>query len=294
MLYTGSFVLCGVPSTPVFMPTVYYLLLAGALAASWPYLPAAAQTPAPVAGRLRYEIAQRVNQNTVKITMFDPNGQEIKTDGPGSTIELPTSLSAEKSLLYSGAYAKEESAQGFQMAGGNISVTPDKTARSPARNVTAPLAEAQYLDLATRTATTVTTVTAINTEYISPAVPIPTPPAGWQDLPQTKRIAGYLCHKATVPFKKETYTLWVTTELPFSYSPVRELTPAHGVVLALSSDQEAYTATKLTPEPVPETAVRPSPQAQPITEAALKELRAKAQADQRQRLMEQYSGGAGK
>ena len=72
---------------------------------------------------------------------------------------------------------------------------------------------------------------------------------------------------------------------------MRELTPTQGVVLALSSDQEEYTATKLTAEgrwlrPT----VRPSPQAQPVTEAELKELRAKAQADQRQRLMEQLAG----
>lgn len=292
MLYTGSFVLCGVPFTPISMQSFFCLLLASTLASGLPSHPAAAQTTAPAAGRLRYEFTQRVDQKQVKIIMLDPNGQEIKTDGPGSTVELPTSLSAEKSLVYSGAYAKEEQAQGFQMAGGNISVTPDKTAHSPARNLAAPLAEAQYFDLAARTATTVTTVTSTNTEYVSPPAPIPTPPASWQDLPQTKRIAGYRCHKVTVPFKKETYTLWVTTELPFAYSPVRELTPAQGVVLALSSDQEAYTAIKLTAEPVAEAAVRPSPQARPVTEAALKELRAKAQADHRQRLMEQYSGGA--
>lgn len=274
------------------MRNFFWITLVGTLVAGLPSHSAAAQTTAPAAGRLRYEFTQRVDQKQVKITMLDPNGQEIKTDGPGSTIELPNSLSAEKSLLYSGAYAREEQAHGFQMAGGNISVTPDKTAHSPTRSIAAPLAEAQYFDLAARTVTTVTTITSTNTEYVSPAVPIPTPPAGWQDLPQTKRIAGYLCHKVTVPFKKETYTLWVTTELPFTYSPVRELTPAQGVVLALSSDQEAYTATKLTAEPVAEAAVRPSPEARPVTVAELQELRAKAQADQRQRIMEQYSGGA--
>jgi len=249
---------------------------------------------APAAGRLHYEFTQRVDQNKVKITMLDSNGQEIKTDGPGSTIELPNSISSTRVLVYNGAYAREEQAREFQMAGGNINITPDKKATAPARNQAAPLTEAQYFDFAARTTTTVATATATNTAYVLPAAPIPTPPAGWQDLPQTKRIAGYLCHKATVPFKKETYTLWVTTELPFSYSPVRELTPTQGVVLALSSDQEAYTVTKLTPEAVPEAAVRPSPQAQPLTEAGLKELRAKAQADQRQRLLEQYTGGAGK
>lgn len=263
------------------------MMLAGVLAGCLAGHSAAAQTAAPAAGRLHYEFTQRVDQQKVKITMLDPNGQEIKTDGPGSTIELPSSMSAEKTLVYSGNYAKEEQARGFQMAGGNITMTPARTPAGAPRSLPPPVTDTQYFDLSARTFTAVTTIGG--TEYATTSQAIPTPPGGWQALPQTKRIAGYLCHKATVPFRKETYTLWITTELPFTYSPVRELTPTRGVVLALSSDQEEYTATKLTAEPVAEAAVRPSPQARPITEAELKELRTKAQADQRQRLMEQMA-----
>lgn len=263
------------------------MMLAGVLAGCLAGHSAAAQPAAPAAGRLHYEFTQRVDQQKVKITMLDPNGQEIKTDGPGSTIELPSSMSAQKTLVYSGNYAKEEQAHDFQMAGGNITVTPARAPATALRHLPPPVTDTQYFDLSART--TITVITIGGTEYAAPAAPIPTPPANWQDLPQTKRIAGYLCHKATVPFRKETYTLWVTTELPFTYSPVRELMPTRGVVLALRSDQEEYTATKLTPEAVPEAAVRPGPEARPTTEAELQELRAKAQADQRQRLMEQMA-----
>jgi len=266
------------------------LALAGLLASGLAARPATAQTAAPTAGRLHYETTQRVDQDKVKITMMDRNGQEIKTDGPGSTIELPSSISAQKTLVFKGQYAREEQSRTFQMAGGNINMTPGRAAGSPARDVAPPLTEAQYLDLSARTATAVTTTAG--TAYATPAVPVPAPPAGWQDLPQTRKIAGYLCHKATAPLKKETYTLWVTTELPFAYCPVRELTPTRGVVLALSSDHEEYTATKLTAEPVAEAEVRPSPQARPITEAELKELRAKAKADYQQRLLERYAAPA--
>jgi GLPGLI family protein len=270
------------------MRTFCQLLLLNTLAGGLASHLAATQTGAPAAGRLHYETTLRVDQNKVKITMLDNNGQEIKTDGPGSTVELPSSLSAQQTLAFSGKYAKEERPTNFQMAGGNINITPSKSTGTATRNTPPPLTETQYFDLAARTTTPVTTIGT--TAYAAPTTPVPAPPAGWQELPQSKKIAGYLCHKATVPYKKETYTLWVTTELPFTYSPVRELTPARGVVLALSSDQEEYTATKLTTEPVAEADVRPSPQAKPVTEAELKELRAKAQADFRQRMMEQFSG----
>lgn len=263
------------------------LALAGACLATWASPPAAAQSGMPTAGRLHYEFTQRVDQQKVKVRMFDTNGQEMKLDAPGSTIELPTAMSGQKSLVYSGRFACEEQAQGVRMAGGNISVTPDKQA-APPRQLPPPLVETHYFNLADRTTTSVTTLAG--TSYALPAQPVPAPPAGWHDLPQTRKIAGLLCHKATVPFNKETYTLWITTELPFTYSPVRELTPARGVVLALSSDQEEFTATKLTAEAIVETDVRPAPRAQPITEAGLRELRAKSEADMRQRLLEQYSG----
>lgn len=266
------------------------LLLAGALAGSLSSHLATAQALPPAAGRLHYEATLRVDQQKVKITMLDPQGQEIKLDGPGSSVELPTSMSAQRSLVFSGSYAREEQAHSVQMAGGNISVTPSKAAETAMRSLPATPTEAQYFNLAERTVATVTTLGG--TSYVTPAQPVPAPPAGWQNLLQTKKIAGYLCHKATVSFQKEAYTLWVTTDLPFTYSPVRELTPTRGVVLALSSDREEYTATKLTAEPVAEADVRPSPQAKPVTETELKDLRAKAQADLRRRLMEQYSGAS--
>jgi len=290
MLYTGSGVLCGVQFLSAFMRSIpaYCLLLAGLLAGN----SAAAQAGAPTTGRLHYEFTHRVDQHKVKITMFDANGQKIKTDGPGSTVELPTSMSGTRSLLFSGQYAREEQVRGVQMAGGNINMVPGQGAKKPITPPPAPLTDTRYLDLAARTSTSVTTIAGI--DYAVPAAPVPAPPADWRDLPQTRKIAGFTCHKATAPFEKETYTLWVTTELPFTYSPVPELTPARGVVLALSSDQQEFTATKLTAEAVPEAAVRPSPQARPTTEVELKMLRAKAQAEQRQRLLEQYATPAGR
>ena len=268
------------------------LAFAGALATSLLGFRAAAQTTPPAAGRLHYEGMRRLDTDKIKITMMTVNGQQVKPEDMEQSIQLPHSVGAEKTLVFSGSYAKEE--RDLKALGGLLGSKSAKAAQPGAptplpHGVMIPFIETKYLNLNARTVTSVTTLTSNNTTYLTPAQPVPAPPAGWQELPQTKKIAGYLCHKVTVPFKKETYTLWVTTELPFTYSPVRELTPTQGVVLALSSDQEEYTATKLTAEPVADADVRPSPQAQPVTEAELKELRAKASADQHQRVLEQLA-----
>jgi GLPGLI family protein len=271
------------------MKYVCSLALAGALTTSPLGFRAAAQTTPPAAGRLHYEGMRRLDTDKVKITMMTVNGQQARLEDMETSIQLPHSVGAEKTLLFNGSYAKEE--RDLKALGG---LTGSKSAKADAptplpRGVMISSLETKYLNLAARTVTSVTTLTSNNTSYVTPAQPVPTPPAGWQELPQTKKIVGYLCHKVTVPFKKETYTLWVTTELPFTYSPLRELTPTQGVVLALSSDQEEYTATNLTAELVAEADVRPSPRAQPITEAELKELRAKASADQHQRVLDQMA-----
>ncbi len=268
------------------------LALAGALATSLLGFRAAAQLTPPATGRLHYEGMRRVDRDKVKVTSITVNGQPVRPEDLESAMQLPHSVSSDKTLLFSGSYAKEErdlKALGGMMAFGTAKASPSGAPTSRPKGAVLPFLETKYLNLATRTVTSVTTITSTNTAYVTPAQPVPAPPAGWQDLPQTKKIAGYLCHKVTVPFKKETYTLWVTTELPFAYSPVRELTPTQGVVLALSSEQEEYTATKLAAEPVAEADVRPSPQAQPVTETELKEVRAKANADQHQRLLEQMA-----
>lgn len=253
--------------------------------------PADQHSIVPSAGRLHYETTRRVDQFQAKVTMLDPNGQEIKTDGPSSTVELPNTMSSTLDLLFNGNYAKEEQSGNLQLAGGNVTLMPN-SAKKKSTTSSQPVfpTDNKYFDFATRTSTTVTSIAGV--DYISPALPTPNPPSNWQDLPQTKKIAGYVCHKATALLDKESCTLWVTTELPFTYSPIPGLTPAQGVVLMISSDKQEFKATKLITDVIAEASVRPNSKAKPITKVELDELRAKSQADMRQRMMDQYTSPA--
>lgn len=242
------------------------LLLAGA---------AAAQT----SGRIRYEVTQRIDPSQLHIVI---NGQVAKPGSPDfPTADIPDSRTFGMSLAFAGNYARE------QREGGAMRTLVGGPNAAPQNSVVKrPFEETTYLDLAGRATTTVLTVKkdAATTAYRSDAPYLA--PTGWTMTGQTKKIAGYTCRKATAPFRKETYTVWVTTELPFTYSPVRELMPDRGVVLALEGEREQYQATKIDPKPVPEAEVRPTQTAQIVTPAELKDLREKAQADFRQRLME--------
>jgi GLPGLI family protein len=96
---------------------------------------------------------------------------------------------------------------------------------------------------------------------------------------KTKKIAGYNCKKATVTLRDETYTVWYTQDLPFSYSPINGLLPeASGVVLAAESDRRSFTAKKVDLKPVAATDVSLPANAEKVTQ------------DQRREMMQKFRG----
>ncbi|WP_152560091.1 GLPGLI family protein [Hymenobacter sp. IS2118] len=241
---------------------------------------AATAAVAQTSGRISYEATLRTDLSKVQLVI---NGQTVKPGSPDFPTDIPESRSFGMTLLFADGYAKE------QREGGAMVMRTVEGGSGAAPQVTSlarPIEETLFLDLANRSSTTVLTVKQDNaaTAYRTDA-PI-APPANWTVTGQTKKIAGYTCRKATVPYKKETYTVWFTTDLPFTYSPVRDLTPERGVVLALESEQEQFRATKVTLQAVPAAEVQPSTAAQKVTAAELKDVREKALADFRQKLVE--------
>lgn len=83
----------------------------------------------------------------------------------------------------------------------------------------------------------------------------------FQPSDKTKKIAGYTCHKATAQLRNTDYTIWYTTDIPVTYSPVNGLVPPNGgFVLALQSDRMGYKATDVDLKDVADSSVQiPSP-----------------------------------
>lgn len=101
---------------------------------------------------------------------------------------------------------------------------------------------------------------------------------------KTKKIAGYNCKKATVTLRDETYTVWYTQELPFSYSPVNGLLPENnGVVLAAESDKRSFTAKKVDFKAVAAADIALPSNAEKVSEQQLQDLRREARQKFRER-----------
>lgn len=90
---------------------------------------------------------------------------------------------------------------------------------------------------------------------------------------KTKKIAGYNCKRATVTIRDENYTVWYTTELPFSYSPINGLLPENGVVLGAESARRSFTAKKVEFKAVAAADVTIPANAQKITADEMREKR---------------------
>lgn len=239
-------------------------------------------------GRISYEAIVKIDLSQMRINI---NGQDIKPGDPNFPADIPDTRSFELKTSFSGNYAKEEQEGG----GGAVMIRRSFGAGGPAegspsetRRIEAPFKEKTYLDLANQKVVNVLTVgkdaEAKNYRAETPFKK----PVDWQVTDQTKKISGYVCQKALVPYKKETYTIWYTTELPFTYSPVRDLMPEKGVVLMIESNKEVYKATKVDLKAtVSEGDVAPTANAKVVSADELKELRQKAIADFRARMMEQ-------
>ncbi|MDQ2769370.1 MAG: GLPGLI family protein [Bacteroidota bacterium] len=240
-----------------------------------------APTLAQTSGRIQYEVTKRVDPSTIRVVI---NGEVVKPGSPNFPTDIPDTRTTGMTLAYAGNYAKETRESGalrtttMAMNGG--------TGVPQTSLLKAPFEETTYVDLPGRAVATVLTVTKDNatSAYRSNAPFVA--PTGWTLTNQTRKIAGYRCRKATAPYQQETYTIWFTTDLPFTYSPVRELMPEKGVVLQLEGEKEQYQATKVDLKAVADTEVRPLETAQTVTPAELKDLREKARADFRQRLID--------
>ncbi|HVI48912.1 MAG TPA: GLPGLI family protein [Chitinophaga sp.] len=91
---------------------------------------------------------------------------------------------------------------------------------------------------------------------------------------KTKKIAGFTCKKATVQLKDDTYTVWYTTDLPFSFSPINGLLPVNNaVVLGAEGGKRSYTATSVSLKPIADEGLVLPAGAEKISQEQMREVR---------------------
>lgn len=242
------------------------------------FSPAFAQT----SGQITYEVAKKIDPSALRIVI---NGEVVKPGDANFPADIPDTRTFGQKVLFTDKYAKETIENGGGMMvktirGGGPGMGVPKTTQ-----LGRPYEETSFVDLVQQQTLTVLTV-GKDKEVKTYHAQTPIKRAeGWQLTDQTKKIAGYVCRKATVPFQKETYTVWFTTDLPITYSPIRELTPERGVVLLIESSREQFRASKVSSSGVAATDVTPGQMGQTATEEQLKDIREKARADFQQKMM---------
>jgi hypothetical protein len=262
----------------------------------------------PVSGKITYEGMRQIDRSQMRMVV---NGREV-TPGSGDAPEgMPETISFTQKLVFAGNMAKEERDRQpgmmFRRQGGDGGPGgPEGPGGAPAGGNEAgnrnrnrmggfPMEQQTYLDLANRQRIEVVTLKKDSTsQTYMMAKPLPAV-TDWKESDKTKKIAGYVCHRATATHRKLPYTIWYTTDLPLTYSPVADLTPPKGVVLLIESDTESYKATNVSMEAVADASIQPPKDARTVSAEEMEQLRRKAMADFRQRMMQNMPlNGAGR
>ncbi len=271
--------------------------------------------PATASGKISYEVMRRIDLSQIRMVI---NGQDVRPGSAEAPADLPEVITTAQHLLYSGTSAKEQRDQQntmmqFRRGGpGGDNPPGDRPTRAPGdqtQRMSPPFRSEVFLNLTTGQRVEVLNVRkdSVTQETYRTDRALPARPADWQETGKTKKIAGYLCKKATASYQSrglraggpggnppppapgpaEPYTIWYTTELPFTYSPVAALTPDRGVVLQIESDSESFKATAATTEAVAAETVTPPATAKTLTNDEFQEQSQKARANFRQRMMNQ-------
>lgn len=279
----------------------HYLLAAGGLLLTQ----AATAQEAISSGEIRYEVTRRIDLSQMRVNI---NGQEVRPGGTlpnGQTLDIPQTSTFSQTLVFGNGMAAEKTDMGaggfrtFRMGGdgapggggpprdGQGQADGGQRRFDPSRmRNNRPFENESYIDMTAQNRITILGIKkdSVTTEYYRSDSPI-VRDSTWKEDDKTKKISGYKCQKATANLRNTPYTIWYTTELPFTYSPVARLTPDKGVVLQIESDQEAFKVTKIESKPVDETLLRPNPKAKLVSQKAMDDLRRKAMSSFRQRMM---------
>jgi GLPGLI family protein len=240
--------------------------------------PATAQSLS--SGSISYEAMRRIDPSKMKIMI---NGQEVKPGSAEAPPDMPEVRTFSLNLVFSGNYAKEEH-DGAAPVIRRMDVESGSGVSARTTQVEPPFTERKYVDLPAQKYLEVLEIKKDGTTKAYCSEEPFRKVTDWKEAGQTRKIAGYACRKATCPWKGETYTIWYTTDLPFTYSPIKDLTPEKGVVLQLEGNEESFKATRIVSKAVAESEVKPPVQAEAVSQEQLTEIREKAMATFRQQL----------
>lgn len=189
------------------------------------------------AGVITYESSERIDPSRMKIV--------IQGGAPADMPPPPENIVRERTVTFSGAAAKMAMAP-FRMITreiGNSGVPREKEQNMPPME--RPFEMNTFYDLKNRNRIDFLTLKGENGAKEAYFAETPFGDVQLDMTGKTKKILDYTCQKATAKWKDESYTLWITTDVDVTFSPIAELTPAKGLVLEIEGLDKAFRATKV-------------------------------------------------
>lgn len=232
------------------------------------------------AGIISYEGMRKLDPSQIRVVV---NGDVVQAGSPDAPADLPDVISFSQKLVFANNAAKEVRDNPGPVVRRFVG-TPGNAGPGEPVNIEPPFIENTMVDLAGKKYIRTLEIKKNGKAQIYQTDEAFKKPEGWKEAGKTKKIAGYTCKKATTNYKGETYTVWYTTDLDFTYSPINGLAPEKGVVLEIEGSGESFKATKVESKAIAETDVKHTTQAQVVSNAQYEDLRNKAQADFRQRM----------
>jgi hypothetical protein len=232
-------------------------------------------------GIITYEGMRKLDPSQIKVVV---NGDVVQAGSPDAPSDLPDVITFSQKLVFGKTMAKEVRDTPGPVIRRFVG-TPDNAGAGEPLKIEPPFTENTSLDLTNKKYLRTLEIKKNGQAQRYQTQEMYQKAAGWQDAAKTKKIAGYTCKKATATWKGETYTLWYTTDFDFTYSPINGLVPDKGVVLEIEGSGESFRATKVEAKVHPESEFQSTADAQMMTSAQFEDLRSKAQADFRQKMM---------
>jgi GLPGLI family protein len=201
-------------------------------------------------GAIKYAITEKIDPSRMKVVTITNGGGEGDAPPP-----MPMTMDDERTLTFGGGFAKLSNRKPQMM---NINMNSDgagnvtKTETKEEIKMKMPFESRTFYNM-NKTSKIQMMMIRNEEKGTEEAFFTETPAIILDNVEYTKKtkvIAGFKCKKAIVKNKDEKVTIWYTTDIPYTFSPIEKYTLKEGFVLEIVSDDASYKALSFDNAPV--------------------------------------------
>jgi GLPGLI family protein len=203
-------------------------------------------------GAIKYAIVEKIDPSRMKISTITRGGGG---EGDAPLPPMPTTIDDERVLTFGGGFAKLSNRKPRMMSmnfSGNGDGGMTKTEKKEEIKMKMPFESRTFYNM-NKTSKIQMLILKDEEKGTEEGFFSETPATIVENVEysdKTKDIAGFKCKKAIIKNKDEKVTVWYTTDIPYTFSPIEKYTLKEGFVLEIVSDDASYKALSFDSAPV--------------------------------------------